>query len=113
MLKNLILPADRAIRRRKGCIKMKIKDGYLLREVAGNIIVVPVGEAAMNFNGLISLNETGAFLWKLLENDVEPKFLLSELMKEYDVDEEQAKKDITDVLNKLYSAGVLDAKQKN
>ena len=46
---------------------MKIKDGYLHREVAGNIIVVPVGEASMNFNGMINLNETGAFLWKLFE----------------------------------------------
>lgn len=92
---------------------MKIKDGYILREVAGNMIVVPVGEAAMNFNGMISLNETGAFLWRLLENEIEPKVLLQELMKEYDVEEEQAKNDITEVLNKLYRAGVLDAGQKN
>ena len=92
---------------------MKIKDGYVLREVAGNMIVIPVGDAAINFNGMINLNETGAFLWKLLENDVEPRFLLQELMKEYDVEEEQAKKDITDVINKLYNAGVLDAEQKN
>lgn len=92
---------------------MKIKDGYVLREVAGNTIVIPVGDAAINFNGMINLNETGAFLWKLLENDVEPRFLLQELMKEYDVEEEQAKKDITDVINKLYNAGVLDAEQKN
>ena len=92
---------------------MKIKDGYVLREVAGNTIVIPVGDAAINFNGMINLNETGAFLWKLLENDVEPIFLLQELMKEYDVEEEQAKKDITDVINKLYNAGVLDAEQKN
>lgn len=88
---------------------MKIKDGFILREVAGNTIVVPVGDAAADFNGMISLNETGAFLWKLLLNDVEPKFLLAEMMKEYDVDEEQAKKDIEDCLNKLYGAGVLDA----
>ena len=92
---------------------MKIKDGYVLREVAGNMIVIPVGEAAIDFNGMINLNETGAFLWKLLEDDVEPRFLLQELMKEYDVEEEQAKKDITDVINKLYNAGVLDAEQKN
>ena len=88
---------------------MKIKDGFILREVAGNTIVVPVGDAVADFNGMINLNETGAFLWKLLSNDVEQKFLLAELMKEYDVDEEQAKKDIENCLNKLYSAGVLDA----
>ncbi len=90
---------------------MKIKDGYILREVAGNTIVVPVGDAVMDFNGMINLNETGAFLWKLLENDVQPKFLLEELMKEYDVDEAEAKEAITEVVNKLYSVGVLDAGQ--
>ncbi len=89
-------------------IFLKIKDGYLLREVAGNMIVVPVGEAAINFNGMINLNETGAFLWEKLQEDVEPKFLLSELRREFDVDEETAKADITLFLNKLNGAGLLD-----
>ena len=88
---------------------MKIKDGFILREVAGNFIVVPVGDAVAEFNGMINLNETGAFLWKLLQEDVEPKFLLAELLKEYDVDENIAKKDIEAILNKLYTAGVLNA----
>lgn len=87
---------------------MKIKDGYLLREVAGNIIVVPVGEASVNFNGMINLNETGAFLWKLLQNDTEPKIILKELMSEYDVDEATAKADIEAFINKMYGAGLLD-----
>ena len=92
---------------------MKIKDGYLLREVAGNIIVVPVGEASMNFNGMINLNETGAFLWKLFEKGADAKTLLKSLLNEYDVSEEQAKMDITDIINKLYDAGVLDVKQND
>ncbi len=87
---------------------MKIKDGFLLREVAGNIIVVPVGDAALNFDGMINLNETGAFLWKKLQSDVDQYYLLDELMKEYDVDEETAKKDIADFVNKMYGAGILD-----
>lgn len=91
---------------------MKIKDGFLLREVAGNIIVVPVGDAVLNFDGMINLNETGAFLWKKLEDDVDHYYLLNELMKEYDVDEETAKADISDFLNKMYGAGLLDV-QKN
>jgi len=87
---------------------MKIKDGYLLREVAGNKIVVPVGDAAVNFNGMINLNETGAFLWEKLQNDVQPRFLLNELMNEYDVDEDTAKADIEAFINKMYGAGLLD-----
>lgn len=87
---------------------MKIKEGYLLREVAGNKIVVPVGAAAVDFNGMINLNETGAFLFEKLQKDTEPKILLSELMAEYDVDEETAKADITAFVNKMYGAGLLD-----
>ena len=75
----------------KSDVLMQIKDGYLLREVAGNIIVVPVGEASMDFNGMINLNESGAFLWKLLEKGADAKTLLNELVCEYDVSEEQAK----------------------
>jgi len=46
---------------------MKVKEGYMLREVAGNSVVVAVGKATLDFNGLITLNSTGTFLWKLLE----------------------------------------------
>ena len=40
---------------------MKIKEGYLLREVAGSNIVVPIGEGELNFSGVITLNDVGAF----------------------------------------------------
>lgn len=46
---------------------MKIKEGYLLREVAGSNIVVPIGEGELNFSGVITLNDVGAFFWKNLE----------------------------------------------
>ena len=48
---------------------MKIKEGYLLREVAGSNIVVPVGSGNMDFSGVITLNEVGSFIWKQLEKD--------------------------------------------
>ena len=48
-------------RRRK--MKIKIKEGFLLRKVAGDHVVVPVGEAGKVFHGMIRLNDTGAFLW--------------------------------------------------
>ena len=52
---------------------MKIKQGFILREVAGSYLVVAVGEAVKRFNGVINLNETGAFLWRLLEKEVRKK----------------------------------------
>lgn len=80
---------------------MKLKDGYILRNIADSWIVVPLGERVVEFNGLLSLNETAAFLWKQLENECDKENLCSALMKEYEVDELIAKKDIDDFLQVL------------
>lgn len=69
---------------------MKIKDGFMLREVAGSHVVVPMGKAAANFNGMITLNEMGAFLWKRLEQGATRESLLADVLAEYDVTEERA-----------------------
>ena len=87
---------------------MKIKKGFILREVAGNNIVVAVGDAVKSFNGVINVNETGAFLWKLLENDTTEEKLVTALLEEYDVAEELAKKDVNAFINKLAEAGLTE-----
>ena len=83
---------------------MKIKDGFILREVADSYIVVAVGEAVKTFNGIVNLNETGAFLWKALETGATKEELLEKLTAEYDVDEDTAKKDIDAFVAKLEEA---------
>lgn len=80
----------------------------MLRNVAGRDIVVAVGEAVMNFNGLISLNETGSFLWKELEKGTDYKTLLSKMLEEYDIDEETAKRDIDAFLENARKAELLE-----
>ena len=45
---------------------MKLKSGFILREIAGSSIIVPVGERVKEFNGVINLNDTGVFLWNIL-----------------------------------------------
>lgn len=87
---------------------MKIKKGYILREVAGNYIVVAVGEAVKNFNGIINLNETGAFLWKRLEQGATEVQLKSALLEEYEVEEQIAENDIKAFISKLTEKGLLD-----
>lgn len=87
---------------------MKIKQGFMLREVAGNFVVVAVGEASKNFNGVINLNESGAFLWKQLMSETTNDKLLDALLNEYDVSEEIAKKDIEMFVNKLKEADILE-----
>ena len=73
---------------------MKIKEGFLLREVAGNTVVVPIGDEAVEFNGVITINETGKFIWELMQEGIEKEELLEKFMKEYSVSEADAKEDI-------------------
>ena len=83
---------------------MKIKEGFILREVAGSFVVVAVGDAVKTFNGIITLNETGAFLWKALEKGATEQDLLSALLAEYDVAESVAKEHVKKFIAKLTEA---------
>ena len=83
---------------------MKIKEGYLLREVAGSNIVVPIGEGELNFSGVITLNDVGAFFWRNLEKGCTKE----ELLAEYEIDKETASSDIDEFVGKLKEAGLLE-----
>ncbi len=87
---------------------MKIKEGFMLREVAGNYIVVPVGSASKKFNGMITLNETSAFLWNILLQDSSCEQLVDALMQEYEVSNDVATKDVEAFVNKLQEIKVLE-----
>lgn len=86
---------------------MKIKDGFLLRKVGGQNVVVALGEASRDFNGMIRLNDTGVFLWQQLQQDVTEEQLLAALTAEYSVDPAQAKSDIAEFLSTLRKAALL------
>lgn len=86
---------------------MKIKDGFVLREVAGQSIVIAVGGAAEKFNGIIKLNESCALLWKKLEVGATEQDLVEVLLNEYDVDEAQAKEDVSAFVESLTKAGLI------
>ena len=87
---------------------MKIKEGFMLKQVCDEYMVVPVGAASVDFKSVIRLNETGAFLWKLLENGAEKADMLKDILDEYDVSEEIASTDIDAFIIKLTQAGILD-----
>lgn len=86
---------------------MKIREGYLLRTVAGKNIVVSVG-SEVDFNGMLTLNDTGVFLWELLRENTTKENLLSSLLSEYDVSEEEAKEDIDSFISKLKDSKLLE-----
>ena len=81
---------------------------FVLRKVAGENILVPVGNTALTFNGLVTLNESGAFLWKHMEKNRTREELVQEVLQEYEVSEEQARLDIGQFLTYLAKAGVLE-----
>ena len=72
---------------------MKLKMDFSIREVAGQTVAIPVGDS-VDLNAMITLNGTGKFLWKLLENETDEGILTAALVSEYDVDEETARKSV-------------------
>ena len=70
---------------------MKLKSGFVLREMAVEITVLPAGDHE-NYDKVVTLNETGAFLWRKLDQEITEEQLLASLLEEYDVDAETAKK---------------------
>ncbi len=64
---------------------MKIKDGFMLKKILDDYIVVPTGDNIVDFAVAVSLNETGAFLWSQLETEKDIETLANALAEEYDV----------------------------
>ena len=81
---------------------MKVKEDFVLRKVADSYVVVPVNKMTLNFNGIITLNETGAFLWREAEKgDFSVESLTAALLNEYEVDEATATRDVASFVAKL------------
>lgn len=87
---------------------MKIDKSFILREIAGDFIIVPTGNTVLNFNGLITVNEIGAFLWELLQEDTTEDKMLEAVLHDYDVDEKTARTDIQEYIKKLEKNGILE-----
>lgn len=86
----------------------KIKDGFVLREVAGKAVVIAVGEASRHFHGMIHLNKTAKCIWEGLKNGLDPDAIAQTLVDAFDVDLEQAKTDTQRLLQKMREAGVIE-----
>ena len=86
---------------------MKIKENFMLRKVADCYVVVPIGAAVAEFNGMINLNEVGAFLWRQLESDTTPEAVLAAVLEEYEVDESVAKADVNKFIKELQEADLI------
>ena len=86
---------------------MKIKDGFILKEVAGENVVIPTGSNLVDFNAMMTLNETGVFLWQHLEQDTTIDKLVDAVCAEYDIDRDTATEDIKDFVQSLEVNGII------
>lgn len=87
---------------------MKIKNGFVKRNIAGSEIVVPVGKTASEFNGMITLNESGAFFWDCLLEDTTAEEVVAKVLDIYDVTPEKAAADVNKFISMLRENDLLD-----
>ncbi|MCR1821750.1 PqqD family protein [Terrisporobacter muris] len=86
---------------------MKLKKEFMLREIVGETILIPVGESNNHFNGIITINEIGRFIWQNYESSKDEEDLLSKILDEYEVKKEIAKSDLDEFLGKLREADII------
>ena len=87
---------------------MKIKNGFISRQVAGNWVVVATGDQSKSFNGVIKLNDSGKLLWDKLVDGAEREQLVEILLGEYEIDRATAENDVDKFLGVLYDAGATE-----
>ncbi len=87
---------------------MHIKNGFMLREIAGQSVVVPLGARVVEFNGIMTLSESGAVLWRKLEKETTFEEMVAALLAEYDVDKDTASKDVEDFVECMRSNSLID-----
>jgi hypothetical protein len=86
---------------------MKLKKDYVLRQAAGVWVVLPLGEEAVNFSGMLKLNDSGVMLWRALEQGGDKNALVETLTKEYNVSLQQAQTDVDEFLSALMQYGCM------
>ena len=87
---------------------MKIKEGFVIREIAGQSVVIALGAAAKSYNGMIRLNDTAKLIWQGLEKGMDKDAIVDMILEEYDVERELAEKDFDKFVNALIGANIIE-----
>ena len=86
---------------------MIIRKQLVKRSIAGDVILVPVGDASLELKGLLTLNETGERMWDLLPRCDTEDALVQQMLEEYEVDEATAEADVAEFLQQMREIGAL------
>ena len=87
---------------------MKIKSGYVLREIVGEYFIIPIGAESIDNNRMITVNETGKTIWETLQKDRSVDELMKIMLDTYEVDEQILRADVDEFLAKIRGAGILE-----
>lgn len=87
---------------------MKIKSNFTLRNIADTWVALPLGGAAVDFTGMLTLNESGVMLWRLLEGGSTREEMADALLREYEVSYEEALSDVDAFVARLNDAGCIE-----
>ena len=87
---------------------MKIKQGFVMRDVAGQAVAIATGEASKSFHGMVKLNDTGAGIWNGIEKGLGEAAIAEQLAASYDVEVGQALKDVESFIARMRDAGLVE-----
>lgn len=92
---------------------MKIIKEFILREIAGECILVPTGKTSQEFNGMITLSDTARFIWENIEKTCSFQELVDLMLEEYEIDEETAKRDAARLITALLKNGFIECSKED
>ena len=92
---------------------MKLEKEFVLREIAGDYVIIPVGKTVIEFKGLITVTEVGVSIWNMLQNEVTFDQIVQGILNEYEVEESVAREDIREFLDQLIDGGILTEDKEN
>lgn len=87
---------------------MKLNGNFVLRDIAGESMLIPVGEASGKVNGIITLNESGVVIWNALNEKCDKNHAVSKLTEEFDVDDDTAKADVDAFISRIAELGLIE-----
>ena len=87
---------------------MKRNDEFVLRELADKNVLIPFGKKALNFNGVITINDTAKFLWEKSEDEIIPEKLAEALVAEFGIDNDTANEAVKVFIEQLKEAGCIN-----